>query len=62
MKITPVFFGDRLIFVVLVDATNFWSYEDLKIIMCVFMYECVCLHMCVCMHVRTYCVCIYVCT
>jgi hypothetical protein len=30
MKITPVFFGDRLILqvVVLVDTTNFWSYED----------------------------------
>jgi len=30
MKITPVFFGDRLLLevVVLVDTTNFWSYED----------------------------------
>jgi len=30
MKITPVFFGDRLLLqvVVLEDKTNFWSYED----------------------------------
>ena len=30
MKITPVVFGDRLLLqvVVLVDTTNFWSYED----------------------------------
>ena len=30
MKITPVFFGDGLLLqvVVLVDTTNFWSYED----------------------------------
>jgi len=30
MKITPVFFGDRLLLqvVVLVDTTNFWSCED----------------------------------
>ena len=30
MKITPVFFGDRLLLqvVVLVDTTNFLSYED----------------------------------
>jgi len=29
MKITVVFFGDRLLLqvVVLVDTTNFWSYE-----------------------------------
>jgi len=29
-EITPVFFGDRLLLqvVVLVDTTNFWSYED----------------------------------
>jgi hypothetical protein len=30
MKITPVFFGDRLLLQVLLlmDTTNFWSYED----------------------------------
>jgi hypothetical protein len=30
MKITPVFFSDRLLLQVvgLVDTTNFWSYED----------------------------------
>jgi hypothetical protein len=30
MTITPVFFGDRLLLhmVVLVETTNFWSYED----------------------------------
>jgi hypothetical protein len=30
MKITPVFFGDRLLLqvVVLEDTMNFWSYED----------------------------------
>jgi ascorbate-specific PTS system EIIC-type component UlaA len=63
MKIAPVFFGDRLILqvVVLVDATNFWSYEDLKIIMCVFMYVrkyvwmcvCVCAYICVCVFMYT---------
>jgi len=32
MKITPVIFGDRLHFqvVVLVDTTNFWLYEDTR--------------------------------